>query len=157
VDATDEEQSTGVKVENPTGKTTATAKDEDGNGVPAKIDPETGEILVTPGEGVDGPITVTVKDPSLDEPAKVEVPVNDHEKGQDDNNSEPAKDSDGDGVTDEQEAKDGTDPNEADSDGDGLTDGEEKQRGTDPNKADSDDDGVNDGDDGQEWHRSEER
>ena len=164
VNPTDDEQSTGVKVENPTGKTTVTAKDEDGKGVPAKIDPETGEILVTPGEGVDGPITVTVEDPSLDEPVKAEVPVDGHEKGKDDNNSEntggtptdptdptdpsddSAKDSDGDGVSDKQEAEDGTDPNKADSDGDGLSDGQEKEHGTDPNKADTDGDGVNDGD-----------
>ena len=146
VEPTDDEQSTGVKVENPTGKTTVTAKDEDGKGVPAKIDPEAGEILVTPGEGVDGPITVTVEDPSLDQPATAEVAVNGHEKDQDDNNSEPAKDSDGDGVSDEQEAADGTDPNKADSDDDGLTDGEEKKLGTNPNEADSDGDGVNDGD-----------
>ncbi|TVX75750.1 hypothetical protein FPP74_12105, partial [Corynebacterium sp. NML180780] len=146
VDATDEEQSTGVKVENPTGKTTVTAKDEDGKGVPVKIDPETGEVLVTPGEGVDGPITVTVEDPSLDQPVAAEVAVDGHEKGKDDNNSEPASDSDNDGVTDEQELADGTNPNKADSDDDGLSDGEEKQRGTDPNKADSDGDGVNDGD-----------
>ncbi|PAT05631.1 hypothetical protein CKJ81_09065, partial [Corynebacterium hadale] len=145
VEPTVNEQSTGVKVENPTGKTTVTAKDEDGKGVPARIDPETGEVLVTPGEGVDGPITVTVEDPSLDQPVAAEVAVNGHEKGQDDNNSEPAKDSDNDGVSDEQEAADGTDPNKADSDGDGLTDGEEKEHGTDPTKADSDGDGVNDG------------
>ena len=164
VNPTDDEQSTGVKVENPTGKTTVTAKDEDGKGVPAKIDPETGEVLVTPGEGVDGPITVTVEDPSLDEPVKAEVPVDGHEKGKDDNNSENTggtptdptdptdpsddseKDSDGDGVSDEQELADGTDPNKADSDGDGLSDGQEKEHGTDPNKADTDGDGVNDGD-----------
>ena len=164
VNPTDDEQSTGVKVENPTGKTTVTAKDEDGKGVSAKIDPETGEILVTPGEGVDGPITVTVEDPSLDEPVKAEVPVDGHEKGKDDNNSENSggtptdptdptdpsddseKDSDGDGVSDKQEAEDGTDPNKADSDGDGLSDGKEKEHGTDPTKADTDGDGTNDGD-----------
>ena len=144
-----------MKVENPTGKTTVTAKDEDGKGVPAKIDPEAGEILVTPGEGVDGPITVTVEDPSLDQPATAEVAVNGHEKDQDDNNSEPAKDSDGDGVSDEQEAADGTDPNKADSDDDGLTDGEEKKLGTNPNEADSDGDGVNDGDELSLIHISE--
>ncbi|WP_370511811.1 hypothetical protein, partial [Corynebacterium sp. NML180780] len=88
VEPTDDGQSTGVKVENPTGKTTVTAKDEDGKGVPAKIDPATGEILVTPGEGIDGPITVTVEDPSLDEPATVEVPVLGHAAGIDDNESE---------------------------------------------------------------------
>ena len=55
-------------------------------------------------------------------------------------------DTDGDGVNDGDEKKDGTDPNKADTDGDGLTDGEEKELGTDPNKADTDGDGINDGD-----------
>ena len=55
-------------------------------------------------------------------------------------------DSDGDGVSDEQEKEDGTDPNNPDTDGDGLTDGEEKEHGTDPKNPDTDGDGVNDGD-----------
>ena len=55
-------------------------------------------------------------------------------------------DTDGDGVNDGDEKKDGTDPNKADTDGDGLTDGEEKELGTDPTKADTDGDGINDGD-----------
>ncbi|MFW6202456.1 MAG: TolB family protein, partial [Gemmatimonadota bacterium] len=41
-------------------------------------------------------------------------------------------DSDGDGVPDEQEELDGTDPEDPDSDDDGLTDGEEDDLGTDP-------------------------
>lgn len=64
--------------------------------------------------------------------------------------SEPAQteavDTDGDGLTDAQEADLGTDPNNADTDGDGLTDGDEvNQYGTDPLKADTDGDGLNDG------------
>jgi len=55
-------------------------------------------------------------------------------------------DTDGDGVSDVQEAMDGTDPNDADSDDDGVNDGVEKVDGTDPLDADSDNDGVNDGD-----------
>ena len=84
---TDEKQDTGVKVNNPTDDTTVTAKDEDGNKVPAEID-ENGNIVVTPGENVDGPITVVVEDPSLDKPVEVEVEVEGHKKGQDDNGSD---------------------------------------------------------------------
>ena len=55
-------------------------------------------------------------------------------------------DSDGDGLNDEDEASNGTDPNNPDSDGDGINDGDEASNGTDPNESDSDGDGVNDGD-----------
>jgi len=55
-------------------------------------------------------------------------------------------DTDGDGLTDAQEADLGTDPNNADTDNDGLTDGDEvNEYGTDPLKADTDDDGLSDG------------
>ncbi|MTB91299.1 YSIRK-type signal peptide-containing protein, partial [Streptococcus sp. zg-36] len=61
--------------------------------------------------------------------------------------TDPSKaDSDGDGVNDGDEKTNGTDPLKSDSDGDGLSDGKEKELGTDPLKADSDGDGVNDGD-----------
>jgi|GEM_PF-627234 len=55
-------------------------------------------------------------------------------------------DSDSDGIDDPDEVDQGTDPNNADSDGDGMTDGEEAANGTDPNDTDSDDDGLTDGD-----------
>ena len=49
------------------------------------------------------------------------------------------RDSDGDGLTDGEEANlFGTDPTKADSDGDQLTDGEEVVFGTDPNDVDTD-------------------
>ena len=54
-------------------------------------------------------------------------------------------DTDGDGLSDEQEVELGTDPEEADSDDDGLTDGEEYDLGTDPLDEDSDSDGMSDG------------
>ena len=54
------------------------------------------------------------------------------------------RDSDNDGLTDEEEENLGTDPNNADTDGDGLSDGEESTLGSDPNNADTDGDGVND-------------
>jgi len=41
-------------------------------------------------------------------------------------------DADEDGLTDEEEAELGTDPNNADSDGDGISDGDEVNGGTDP-------------------------
>lgn len=63
-------------------------------------------------------------------------------------------DTDGDGVTDGEEVNRTddqgnpapTDPKNPDTDGDGLTDFEENQVGTDPNEADTDGDGLKDGD-----------
>lgn len=57
------------------------------------------------------------------------------------------KDTDGDGYEDGTEVAAGYDPNgpgQLDSDSDGLTDPEEKRLGTDPQDYDSDDDGLND-------------
>jgi outer membrane protein OmpA-like peptidoglycan-associated protein len=55
-------------------------------------------------------------------------------------------DSDGDGLTDREEGKLGTDPGDADSDDDGIGDGlEVRITGTDPADDDSDDDGLRDG------------
>ncbi|KRM17313.1 hypothetical protein FC40_GL001210 [Ligilactobacillus hayakitensis DSM 18933 = JCM 14209] len=87
VDPTDDAQDTGVVVVNPTKDTTVTAKDEDGKDIPVEID-DKGHIIVTPGKDVDGPITVTVDDPSMDAPQTVEVEVNGHTKGNDDNGSD---------------------------------------------------------------------
>jgi hypothetical protein len=53
-------------------------------------------------------------------------------------------DSDADGVPDDQEAEAGTNPNAADSDGDGLTDAEEIEQGLNPISTDSDGDGLAD-------------
>ena len=59
---------------------------------------------------------------------------------------EQPKDSDGDGLTDEEEAKLGTDPFNKDTDGDGLTDGDEvKTYKTNPLNPDTDFDGLKDG------------
>ena len=89
VDPTDEKQGSGVIVNNPDEDTKVSAKDEDGKDVPAVINPETGEIELTPGKDVDGPITVTVEDPDLDGGKKdIEVEVNGHKKGVDDNDSD---------------------------------------------------------------------
>jgi hypothetical protein len=57
----------------------------------------------------------------------------------------PAVDTDGDGLSDEEEARRGTDPANRDTDGDGLSDGDEVNRyGTDPKNRDTDEDGFPD-------------
>ena len=95
-------------------------------------------------------------------------PIDPNKPGEDDKpgDKDPKdKDTDGDGLTDEQEKELGTDPNKADTDGDGINDGDEvdgsknpfdkdgnkvkpgeKGAPTDPKKADTDGDGTNDGD-----------
>ncbi|MCY3030636.1 Rib/alpha-like domain-containing protein [Aerococcus sp. Group 1] len=89
VNPTDDKQGTGIKVNNPDKDTTITAKDEDGKDIPVVINPETGEVEVTPGTNVDGPIVVTVNDPDLPGGKKVvTVPVKGHEVGRDDNGSD---------------------------------------------------------------------
>jgi hypothetical protein len=61
------------------------------------------------------------------------------------NGSNPfSADSDEDGIPDDLEAQYGTNPNEADSDGDGITDAEEIENGLNPSVADSDGDGLSD-------------
>lgn len=55
------------------------------------------------------------------------------------------EDDDNDGMSDEAEAKFGSDPLKSDTDGDGLGDSKEGQLGTDPNDKDTDDDGWSDG------------
>lgn len=86
VDPTNDPQDTGINVENPDGDTKVTAKDEDGKYIPAVIDPKTGEIIVTPGTDVDGPIVVTIEDPDLPGgKTRVIVDVNGHVWGRDDN------------------------------------------------------------------------
>lgn len=54
-------------------------------------------------------------------------------------------DTDEDGIIDDKEIANGTDPNNPDSDDDGLNDGEEKENKTNPLIADTDGDGVIDG------------
>jgi len=55
-------------------------------------------------------------------------------------------DSDGDGLTNGEEAELGTDPDDVDSDNDGIEDADEVDMGTDPTEADTDGDGIEDGD-----------
>jgi hypothetical protein len=65
--------------------------------------------------------------------------------GDDGGGDDGAVDSDGDGLTDDEEVKLGSDPNDPDSDDDGLDDRDEQNLGTDPNNPDSDNDGLSDG------------
>ncbi len=53
-------------------------------------------------------------------------------------------DPDGDGLTNDEEAEFGTDPNDPDSDGDGLDDKDERTVGSNPNNPDTDGDGWTD-------------
>ena len=66
----------------------------------------------------------------------------------DDGHPSAGVDTDGDGVSDVDEEKNGTDPNDPDTDGDGLTDGQERRHRSDPNDPDTDGDGLSDGDEG---------
>ena len=100
VNPTDEKQDTGINVENKDKDTKISAKDEDGKDVPAEIDGN-GNVVVTPGTDVDGPITVVVEDPDLPGgKTEVEVEVNGHEKGRDDNNNGKPSDNDNTGEND---------------------------------------------------------
>jgi hypothetical protein len=83
--------------------------------------------VAVPAGAASGPVTVTAD-------------------GQTSNGVAFSLDSDGDGLTDEQEQALGTDPHNRDTDGDGLEDGAEvNTHHTNPLLADSDADGLNDG------------
>ena len=61
-----------------------------------------------------------------------------------DSAADASEDADGDGLTNLEESRLGTDPTRADTDGDGISDGDEVAGGTNPLRADSDDDGISD-------------
>ena len=87
MEPTDAEQDTGLDLVNGSETTEVTAADEDDQDIPVQV-AEDGSIQVTPGEDVDGPITVTVDDDLLDAPLEIDVPVVDHAEGVDDNGSD---------------------------------------------------------------------
>ena len=83
VEPTNENQGTGIIVNNPQGST-ITAEDEDGRYVPVSIDPITGEIRVYPESDVDGPIKVTITDKDGNVRV-IYIDVIGHAMGRDDN------------------------------------------------------------------------
>ena len=156
----------------PAGKTTTVTPTNEGDAYPSgtvfaidpsfqapggytiTIDPATGTLSVTvapagkdgaDAESVTVPVVVTYPDGSnaTNDSVNAVIKLDTDGDGQPDVTD---PDDDNDGVSDEDEAKNGTDPKNPDTDGDGLNDGDEITRGTDPNKADTDGDGVNDGD-----------
>ncbi|MDZ4845370.1 MAG: DUF6089 family protein [Chitinophagales bacterium] len=74
-------------------------------------------------------------------------PEKDKKKNEEKRNDAYEKDTDGDGISDSEEKKLGTNIKNADSDGDGLSDKKEQESGTNPTKKDSDNDSVVDGKD----------
>lgn len=96
-------------------------------------------VHYTPAAGFSGTdsFTYSVSDGAESATANVTVSVS----------GAPPADSDGDGLTDDQERAIGTDPNDADTDDDGLDDGTEANSvHTNPLNADSDGDTLSDGD-----------
>ena len=147
----------------PTTQTDPTNPDTDAGGVPDGVEDTNGNGRIDAGER-------NPNDPSDDVPATCGDGVVDPGELCDDMNTtagdgcsatcivEPgfvcigapsvctmAVDTDGDGLSDDQEVLLGTDPTSADTDGDGVDDGDEIAMGLDPTDADSDDDGIADG------------
>ncbi|MDK8238669.1 Rib/alpha-like domain-containing protein, partial [Actinomyces urogenitalis] len=156
----------------PAGKTTTVTPTNEGDAYPSgtvfaidpsfqapggytiTIDPATGTLSVTvapagkdgaDAESVTVPVVVTYPDGSnaTNDSVNAVIKLDTDGDGQPDVTD---PDDDNDGVSDEDEAKNGTDPKNPDTDGDGLNDGDEKTHGTDPKNPDTDGDGVNDGD-----------
>ena len=80
----DQDQGTGVIVKDSDGIIVG-GKDEDGKNIPAVINPNNGEIIVNPGNNVDGPIVVTVVDTKTGEQKDIVIDVIGHSSGRDDN------------------------------------------------------------------------
>ncbi|GEM_PF-5756804 len=107
--------------------------------VPLDPGPVAPEVPVLPPNGFLDPndVNIGMPVPPVEEPTDPSEPVLP---------PPPPVDSDGDGLTDEQEIALGTDPFNPDTDNDGLTDGEEVNiYGTDPLNPDTDGDGFLDG------------
>jgi len=135
---------------------------DDENGEPGNTDPLNPD---SDGDGTNDGDEINTK---VDEDGKT-VPNESEEDEPTDPNSKPGeddqKDTDGDGLTDEEEKELGTDPEDPDTDDDGINDGDEVNGSknpfdedgnkvadgengapTDPTEADTDGDGTNDGD-----------
>ncbi|MDI1482146.1 MopE-related protein [Polyangium sp. y55x31] len=121
-------------------KNNCVADGDNGATTTSPVDPDTDDGGVNDGDedtDKDGVVDPNERDPN--DPA--------------DDNVVPPKDSDNDGLTDDEEADLGTDPNDADSDDDGVPDGQELKPGEDTDgdgkvnalDPDSDNDGLKDG------------
>ncbi len=79
-----QDQGTGVIVKETDNKDVI-GRDEDGKNIPAVINPNTGEIIVNPGNNVDGPIVITVIDTKTGEQKDIVIDVVGHSFGRNDN------------------------------------------------------------------------
>ncbi len=109
-----------------------TVADEDGltDTGSVAITVECSDITDTDGDG----LTDCEESTGIDNPSTVLIPngTSDPLNACDPDLNHPLCDSDNDGLTNEEEASLGTDPNNPDSDGDGILDGQEVLDGTDP-------------------------
>jgi len=133
-------------------ESTSTGNDKDGKVVTdteKQPDSDAGDSDDIAGDLDENPID-TPNDEGVDDENDENLPIDD--------DATAGKDSDNDGLTDEEEEINGTDPNNPDTDGDGVPDGKEIDsdgdgiiddseiaNGTDPSNQDSDKDGLTDG------------
>ncbi|HHO50715.1 MAG TPA: hypothetical protein ENK18_07520 [Deltaproteobacteria bacterium] len=109
------------------------------------------ETLCPPPGWVDNGGDCLDQDPDVS-PAGIEADTEDGIDNDCDGYDLVSPDSDGDGLTDREEADLGTDPLSTDTDSDGIDDGTELTWGTDPLSADTDSDGLSDGEEGDADH-----
>ena len=138
------------------GETNPLAPDTDRDGIPDGTE----RGVTRPGPGTDPARFVPDADPTTTTdptradtdrggvPDGIEDPNSNgrRDPGETDPNNPVDDDTDGDGLTDADEATRGTDPTDPDTDGDGTPDGAEVTAGQDPLDRDTDDDGLSDGD-----------
>ena len=119
--------------------TNPASKDSDADGIPDKL--EVGADLNKPSD-TDGDGKIDALDDDDDGDGKL-TKTEDDNTDADVNPATNPRDTDGDGIVDYLDANDASSPT-ADDDGDGLTNAEEGKLGTNPNKIDSDGDSVPD-------------
>ncbi|MEL6346151.1 MAG: redoxin domain-containing protein [Myxococcota bacterium] len=105
---------------------------------------EAEETASVSGEQPEDRVVEESDDPVAEEEEEVGDPAEEEEEVEDPAEEVLDVDTDGDGLTDAQEAAFGSDPNKVDTDEDGLTDNVEFELDTDPTAADTDGDGYSD-------------